>query len=375
MRRSGSRPRPAGLFLGVVAVSVVFSIAGAFSVLAVVLSITVPIKAADASQSTLPQEATPIRPHDSLITEPDAGTGPLDALLGSAQRSVDISMYELADPKAESILAADASRGVRVRMVLDQHQERAHNQAAFGYLTARGVAVHWAPAADNTFHIKCICVDATRCAVMTLNLVSRYYATTRDFAVVDSDPADVTAIEQTFAGDFAGHPAVPPPATDLVWSPGSTAALADLIAGANRTLLVYNEELRDPTTVDALASAARRGVRVELVMTYQPFWVQNFGALATAGARVHVLYGEHPVYVHAKMIWVDGQRVFLGSENLSTASLVWNRELGLISTDPAIVRATEQTFEHDAAEAPIWPVRHGPRGTRTPGSTRSVAGA
>ena len=97
----------------------------------------------------------------------------------------------------------------------------------------------------------------------------------------------------------------------------------------------------------------------------------NFDALAAAGAHVHVLYGEHPVYVHAKMIWVDGQRVFLGSENLSTASLAWNRELGLISTDPAIVRATEQTFAHDAALAPIWPVRRGP--PRTARSTRSVA--
>ncbi|MGA7420666.1 MAG: phospholipase D-like domain-containing protein [Acidimicrobiales bacterium] len=375
MRRSGSLPGPAGPFVGV-GVSVVFSIAGALSVLAaVVLSITVLISAAPASQAALPQGATPIRPHDSLITEPDAGMGALDALLGSARRSVDISMYELADPKAESILAADASRSVRVRVVLDQHQERAHNQAAFGYLTARGVAVRWAPTGDNTFHIKCICVDATRCAVMTLNLVSRYYATTRDFAVVDSDRADVRAIEQTFAGDFGGHPAVPAPATDMVWSPGSTAALADLIAGANRTPLVYNEELRDPTTVDALVSAARRGVRVEVLMTYQPSWVPNFDSLATAGARVHVLHGEHPVYVHAKMIWVDGQRVFLGSENLSTASLAWNRELGLISTDPAIVRATEQTFERDAAEAPIWPVRHGPRSTRAPGSNRSVAGA
>ena len=89
--------------------------------------------------------------------------------------------------------------------------------------------------------------------------------------------------------------------------------------------MVYNEELSDPTTVDALASAAGRGVRVEVVMTYEASWVPNFDALTAAGAEVHVLYGEHPVYVHAKMIWVDGQRVFLGSQNLSTASLDRNQ--------------------------------------------------
>jgi phosphatidylserine/phosphatidylglycerophosphate/cardiolipin synthase-like enzyme len=302
---------------------------------------------------------------DTLITEPDAGMGPLDALMASAQHSVDMSMYELADPRAESILAADAARGVRVRVVLDQHRERAHNWTAFGYFSAHRVAVHWAPDADNTFHSKSICVDGSRCAVMTLNLTSRYYATTRDFAVIDVDRADVAAIEQTFADDFSGHPAAPASATDLVWSPGSTAALADLIARAHRAVLVYNEELSDPTTVDALASAAGRGVRVEVVMTYQASWVPNFDALTAAGAQVHVFYGEHPIYVHAKMIWVDGQRVFLGSQNLSTASLDRNRELGLISTDPSLLRATEQTFDHDAAATPLWRASRGPRGTGT----------
>jgi cardiolipin synthase len=324
------------------------------------------VSASSSGASAAPRSpGTPATHSDTLITEPDAGMGALDAFMASAQHSVDMSMYELADQQAESILAADAARGVHVRVVLDQHRERARNRAAFGFLSAHRVAVHWAPDVDNTFHSKSICVDGSRCAVMTLNLTSRYYATTRDFAVVDADPADVAAIERTFAGDFGGHPAVPASATDLVWSPHSTAALVRLIASANHTVLVYNEELSDPTTVDALVSAAGRGVRVEVVMTYQASWVPNFDALTAAGAQVHVLYGEHPVYVHAKMIWVDGQRVFLGSQNLSTASLAWNRELGLISTDPSLLRATEQTFDHDAAATPLWRASRGPRGTRT----------
>jgi cardiolipin synthase len=305
-------------------------------------------------------QAADFRPTDTLIIEPDAGMGPLDAFMGSPRRSLDLSMYELADPRAESILVADAARGVRVRVVLDQRLERARNRAAFTYLSGHGVAVRWAPEADNTFHIKAVCVDGTRCAVMTLNLTSRYYANTRDFAVVDANRADVAAIEGTFAGDFGGHPGVPNAGADLVWSPGSTAALADLIGSANHTVLVYNEELSNPTTVAALAAAARRGVRVEMVMTYRSSWEGNFDALTTAGAQVRVLYGEHPLYVHAKMIWVDGKRVFLGSENFSVASLTRNRELGLISSDPAIVQATEQTFEHDAAGARIWPVPRRP---------------
>lgn len=338
---------------------------GAVALLAIftwlpVLALVLPFGAAFGVQTSDASDTAAPLPVDTLIVEPDAGMGPLDAFMGSARRSVDLSMYELADPRVESILVADAARGVRVRVILDKRLERARNQAAFTFLSTHGVAVHWAPDADYTFHIKSVCVDGARCAVMTLNLTSRYYATTRDFAVVDADQTDVAAIEETFAGDFGGHHGAPSPGADLVWSPGGTATLADLIGAAGHSILVYNEELSDRTTVDALAAAARRGVRVEVVMTYQSSWVRNFDALTSAGAQVRVLYGEHPVYVHAKMIWVDGKRVFLGSENLSVASLTRNRELGLISTDPAILHATEQTFEHDAASARIWPARRGP---------------
>jgi cardiolipin synthase len=328
--------------------------------LSTVLSLVLPSQTAFGLRTRDVSQSVAVQPADTVIVEPDAGMGPLDAFMGSARRSVDLFMYELADTRAESILAADAARGVRVRVILDQRLERARNQAAFTYLSAHGVAVRWAPDADTTFHIKSVCVDGARCAVMTLNLTARYYATTRDFAVMDSDQADVAAIEGTFAADFGGHPGVPGSGADLVWSPGSTAALADLIGTASHTVLVYNEELSDPTTVETLAAAARRGVHVEIVMTYQSAWVRNFDALAAAGAQIRVLYGEQPVYIHAKMIWVDGRRVFLGSENLSVASLTRNRELGLISTDPAILQATEQTFEHDAASARIWQVRREP---------------
>jgi phosphatidylserine/phosphatidylglycerophosphate/cardiolipin synthase-like enzyme len=297
---------------------------------------------------------------ETLIIEPDAGPGALEALMASANRSVDVALYELADPRAELILVADAARGVRVRVILDQRLERAHNQAAFTYLSAHGVEVRWAPDTVDAFHIKSICVDGARCAVMTLNLTSRYCATTRDFAVVDAEKADVTAIEQTFANDFDDHPWVPAPGADLVWSPGSAPELVGLIGSARHTVLVYNEELSDPTALDALTEAARRGVRVEVVMTYASSWVRSFDSLTSAGAQVHVLYGEHPLYIHAKMIWVDGRRVFLGSENLSAASLTWNRELGLISSDPSILRATERTFDHDAAGARTWDPRRGP---------------
>ena len=53
---------------------------------------------------------------------------------------------------------------------------------------------------------------------MTLNLTSRYYATDRDFAIVDTQPADVAAIERVFDADWSWEPISPSAGTgDLVW--------------------------------------------------------------------------------------------------------------------------------------------------------------
>ena len=51
--------------------------------------------------------------------------------------------------------------------------------------------------------------------------------------------------------------------------------------------------------------------------------------------------------MHAKIIVVDGQRAFVGSENISTASLDRNRELGVLIADANVIHTLQQTFRLD----------------------------
>jgi phosphatidylserine/phosphatidylglycerophosphate/cardiolipin synthase-like enzyme len=51
--------------------------------------------------------------------------------------------------------------------------------------------------------------------------------------------------------------------------------------------------------------------------------------------------------MHAKIIVADGQKAFVGSENISTASLERNRELGLIVSDQNVLTTLQQTFQQD----------------------------
>ena len=295
-----------------------------------------------------------------VLEEPAAGVGPIYALLRSAKRTVDVEMYELEDPSAESILAADAERGVRVRVILDRAYVESENLAAFDYLEHHGVAVRWAPSRFDLDHEKAVMVDDRTALVMTLNLTARYYATTRDVAVVDTQPADVAAIETTFAGDWGGGgEASPPPGVDLLWSPGSEQALIALVASARREVLVENEEMDDPEVTAALVAAARRGVRVVVVMTRQSEWDGAFAELASAGAEVRT-YADTTTgfYVHAKVVDVDPgtatARVFVGSENFSIASLVYNRELGILTSNPAVTVPLASMVLGDAAGGQAW---------------------
>ena len=54
-------------------------------------------------------------------------------------------------------------------------------------------------------------------------------------------------------------------------------------------------------------------------------------------------------YIHAKLLIADGRTALVSSQNLSTGSLKYNRELGITVTDPAIVSALEADFDSDYA--------------------------
>jgi cardiolipin synthase A/B len=296
----------------------------------------------------------------ALVTEPDQGLTPIYQMLTSAARTIDMTMYELEDTQAEWLLVEAAGRGVAVRVILDQNLEQRSNQAAYDYLQQRGVHVVWAEKKYAATHQKTIVTDGQIAAIMTLNLTSRYYSNTRDFAVLDSDAHDIAAIEAVFNADFAGAAISPSVGDGLVWSPGeSNTALLDLIGAAKSSLRIESEEMSDAAVVSALVKAARAGVHVQVTMTYDSAYAANFAKLAAAGASVSTYAAGATFYIHAKVVLADygepGAAAFVGSENFSVASLESNRELGILLNDPAILMSLNDTLAQDFSGA--TPVR------------------
>jgi cardiolipin synthase A/B len=288
----------------------------------------------------------------TVWTEPEAGYGFLIAAIHDSRHSIDMSMYELNDRSTEVALVGRAHAGVDVRVVLDSdYSGKRENAAAAALLTAGGVHVTWAPA-GQIFHAKYLVIDSHVAYIGTGNLVATDYPTTRDFWVADTTARDVAAITSTFATDFSGNPGTGVASNGLVWSPGSTTRLVELIDAARTSLLVENEEMDSSVIEQSLESAATRGVDVEVVMTEDPSWTTALNELTKAGDHVRVL-ASNQVYIHAKVICADcstrAGSVFIGSENFSTSSLSRNRELGVITTSLPAIQAVRRAVAVDFA--------------------------
>ncbi len=287
----------------------------------------------------------------SLLVFPDQGRTAVYDFIGSAAKSVDVTMYELRDTKVVSTLVSRKKAGVKVRVVLDA-KRTAVNGSAYRALKSAGVDVVYS-SSDYVFtHQKTITVDGAKSLILTGNLDSTYYATSRDYGVFDTDAADVAAIEKVFDADFAKTAVTPADGDDLVWSPtDSESHLLELINGAQHSLDLQELEFGDSTLVDAVAAAENRGVTVRVVGMNPDSYGSYFDQVKEAGGKVVTFSSTEGLYIHAKAIVADygtpTAKVFAGSENFSDNSLNNNRELGLIVNSPDVLNGIETTFTKD----------------------------
>jgi phosphatidylserine/phosphatidylglycerophosphate/cardiolipin synthase-like enzyme len=315
---------------------------------------------AAAAAPAAPRAVTPSAVTYTLITEPGDTYTPIYNLINSATSTLDMTMYELTDTTAEQDLANAASRGVTVRVILDQNREKSNNTTAYNYLNSHGVSVHWAWTTYAATHQKTVTADGTTSAIMSGNLTSQYYSTSRDFAVIENNSYDVKAIEKTFNADFTSTAFTPTDGYHLVWSPtDSQTQLLPIINNATKTLSVENEEMGYPTVTTALENAAKRGVNVQVTMTNDANdYATEFDALVAAGVHVHTYAYTASLYIHAKVIIADAGTTAavadMGSQNFSNASWNENRELGFITTTTSLITSLNTTLASDYAGGTNW---------------------
>jgi phosphatidylserine/phosphatidylglycerophosphate/cardiolipin synthase-like enzyme len=299
----------------------------------------------------------------ALVTEPGAGYQPIYDFISGAKKTVDMTMYQLSDPKAQDALKTAAKRGVKVRVLLNSNSEGGGgtkaSQSAYDDLNANGVSVKWAWS-GTLWHQKSIVRDGDAAAIMTCNLYAPDYPVVRDYAVIAYNSATALGMEATFNNDWNNPNSSPtegvvPAGSELIWSPGAEPGLVDLInsARAGTVLYVEDEQLDSQPIEQAFIAAVKRGVTVNLTMTYDASYVSGFNTLVAGGVHVS-LYQNPPqaaIYIHSKAISVNNHTVYVGSSNFTTEMTDQNRNVGIITTDPTVVQGVTTTMASDFAGA------------------------
>lgn len=302
----------------------------------------------------------PSSPFCSLIVEPDDGRTLILSALQEAKQSIDLTIYELDDPEVDAALVSAHERGVKVRVLYNYYsfisQGRNPNEFAVNLLNSAGIQSKPASSSFLDTHQKTFVIDSSEAIIMTFNLQSNYFLGTRDFGIITTNPAEVAEIQRVFEADWNYQPVTVTQPT-LVWSPvNSRKKILGVINDATKTLIVYNEEIQDEACIQALISAASRGVAVRLIsaqLTQDGRDANTPGRQSLNGGGVDARAGTS-LYIHAKMILADygtsDQVAFVGSENFSEASLDKNRELGILVEDKTILDRLNTVFEQDWAK-------------------------
>lgn len=283
-------------------------------------------------------------------------------------------------------------------------------------LVAGGAVVKRANPGDATLgipktHGKSIVFDdgaSLKAFILTSNLVPsslsvrRGETVRRDYGVLTNDPGVIENLSRVFAQDWGADPSISacgdltqwPRAGDgssqlyntLVVTPdldattGRTFArdkLLGLIQSATTSLKIHMEKIapnrgpgcpvndRDQEILPALlAKAQQPGVDLQILLTapsHEPCNQNVFDDIngvvpdrARFQTQLSMSSGPIAGRPHAKMIIVDGQRVYLGSHNLTRQSFDERREIGWVTDDPGVAEAFRQKFDADwVANQPV----------------------
>src|SRR2546421_812640 len=294
-----------------------------------------------------------------VIVEPDAGEHPITDAITSAKKSVWLEIYLLTDRNVIRALEEAANRGVDVRVMLEPHPFGGGGSPlrTMDQLKAAGVKVQDSNPSFALTHEKGMIIDATTVYIMTSNFSRAALGGSsgssgfrnREYDIVDTNPQDVQAVNAIFQADWDRTTAQFNDPNLVVSPVNSRNAFNALISSAHSTLLIEAEEMNDTAIEQALANAAQHGVHVQVILpspsgSSGDSNSQGIAAIKQGGLQVR----EDPrLYMHAKIIVVDGQKAFVGSENISTQSLDQNRELGIIVSDAGVLHTLAQTFGQD----------------------------
>ena len=275
-----------------------------------------------------------------LIIQPDDGLRPLLAPVKRAAKSIDIVIFRFDRIELEKALQAAVERGVVVRALIAHTNRGGEKTLRKLEQRLRDAGVRVARTADDLprYHGKMMIVDNVL-YVFGFNYTRLDIEKSRSFGLMTREQRLVKEAGALFKADRTRRP-FSPSYNRLVVSPEtSREILTAFIRGAQKQLLIYDQQVSDNLIQRVLQDRARRGVEIRII-----------GGLDTAipGVEVRTLRG---LRLHVRAMVRDGSLAFLGSQSLRTLEMDGRREIGVIVKDSRIAKKMQAVFQADWAAA------------------------
>lgn len=291
----------------------------------------------------------------SLIVLPDDSAKPIVDAIDGAKKSLRIKMFSLSDPVLLEALIRAHKRGLKIRVMLNpaRRSGEIQNKGSRSALREAGIDVLNSNPAFDVTHEKSMVVDDTTALIGSLNWDPENFTKTRDYALMTTDPHEVSEVVSCFEADWSRQPFTPRESSNLVWCPGTgRKQIAQFIDSAKHSLFIQNERYQDALIVERIVRAKLRGVKVH-VMTRPSHslrpekLVEGVGDLRImqdVGIGVHKI--KH-LKLHAKVLLADKSRAILGSINLTSGSFDDRRELAIRLEEEDVIHRLSSVVHED----------------------------
>jgi phosphatidylserine/phosphatidylglycerophosphate/cardiolipin synthase-like enzyme len=286
----------------------------------------------------VPKQPTPT-PFTLLVTSPRR-PDPLLGLIGAAGTRVLVESTAITDPLLIAALDAARARGVDVRAMADPHS--ASSGSALTNLAAHDVWVRRGSPAYALTGETVVVIDSGTLVVSNAPLTLAARATQRRFLVIDHNTRDIEQAASVFYDDWERQTPNRFGDNTVLAPPDYQAAVIDQVNSATRTLDVMAETLDSTPIVQAILAAAARNVRVRVLL--DPSASQ---AVLLSMLTFKVQGGVLPLGFSGSAVYVDQDRVLLGSASLSDPSLLQQREFGLLVKYGPVNREFTKAFDAD----------------------------
>ncbi len=220
------------------------------------------------------------------------------------------------------------------------------NTPVFKKLKSAGIRIVYTDNHRYTFtHAKFWIIDDTY-SISTGNWTASFFTKNREYIYSGTDLTTLSFLEDIFVADTShlGYKDLSRIPDHIVISPlDARSKILGLIASTQSHILLYIQTLNDEEILGSLDTLIASGKTVEICTADNES--NQVRKLQFPTWKWHI---SRKPYIHAKVIIVDWDRVFIGSHNLTTNALENNREIGIILRDrDDIVSQIELDFVRD----------------------------